>query len=270
MAQTSNPYGFKLVYGKESQLSAGSQPYYIRSGDLSYVQGPSDALVPTNGIGTGDPVIFRYSETAGSELSGNISLAIEPWGDKYSNVIKDSNIKEGPPPYNVYNYTAGGAMVGIFGGCSYQPDQQGQPLFRGMWKSGTKTFNNTPAVATIQDHPFLVWQVQTNGSFYENYVKNSNTPIGLNYCFTYNKGVNTNTGQSTAQLFVYNNLTTTPAKRFPIGQPAGVSEGNQYAYFKIIGLAPIPNNKWTDPFVDVLVVINDHYLKAGTLSVELL
>lgn len=261
MPQISNPYGFKLISGKESNFSAGIQPFYIKSGysvqDAAWAE--EEGYSQPSGIGSGDPVAFTFRSDGAAD--GYIGLASEPWGNK------PDNVKSGKVSSS-YDTLAGGGLIGIFGGCSYQSDQQGQPLTRSaMWKNKTENKGKTPALATVQDHSFLVWQVQTNGAFYTDYVKENATPIGQNYNFTYGAGVNPATGQSRAQLFVSNNIA---APHYSITQKGGVSsDTTQYCFFKIVGLAPTQNNKWTDDYVDVLVVINDHYLKPGTSSVLL-
>lgn len=268
MAQTSNPYGFKLVYGKESQLSAGNQSFRIKdqyavtSGSFANTLYPTVTVPVGAGIGSGDPVVLvPGTSTIGTDKvsTGTLGLSSDPWGGTKSAV-------SGLSLNTAITVLGGESLVGIFGGCSYQPKQQGRQLQRSeMYTNLTETASAAGALATVQDHPFLVWQVQTNGPFLASQVAAPLTPIGCNYNFTYNTGVNSSTGQSTAQLFVQNNLSSTAGAAY--GLPQSAFANNAYSYFKVIGLAPIPNNNWTDPFVDVLVVINDHYLKAGTSSI---
>lgn len=223
MAKKANPYGFKLIYAKESNVSGGLQKYSICSGyDKT--------------IGSGDPVYFS---------NGSIARIAD------AAAISNANLSP---------------IVGIFSGCSFLPAGSGAQFKRSpIWIRGVNTQRLQPATASVSDQPSYVFQVQTNTKFFKAAVApdgtNSNLsitgvpgtnvlPIGSNFGFTYGI-VDEATGQSKASLVVGDFV-----------NPA--TEANENLPFKIIGLAPIENNNWTDDFVDVYVTFNNHYLNKGT------
>lgn len=134
-------------------------------------------------------------------------------------------------------------ILGVFGAVNYV-NPQGQEIIAPYWPANTITSNAVPATIKINDLPYCVFQIQTNAtlganSTFKNYNMTQATP-------------NAATGQSTVALDVsnYNNTTTS-------------------ASLKIVGLAdPLAGstNNWTDAFVDVLVIINNHMFKPGTLG----
>ena len=96
--------------------------------------------------------------------------------------------------------------------------------------------------------PNSVFQVQCNSNF--GGIAANQTRVGYNYQFQLGTA-NTYTQSSTATLDVLGTATTT----------------NVYDSYKIVGLALIPNNLWTDAYPEVLVVPNNHFLRQGTLGV---
>lgn len=242
MAQTPNPYGFKLIYAKESNLSAGLQTF---------------------------PIASRYADNIFSGAPVRLSI---------NGLVKADKSPTDTATHKIVTPIRN-PIVGIFGGCSFIPSGTGNQFKRSPnWVATTPTKDDQPALATVNDHSFMIWQVQTNGKFSANaYTAGTNTPIGLNYDFTYPVAGdgNVDTGQSRAQLNVLTNAIvngnglpahtgTDSSSDVQIQDAINASTDGLYAPFKIIGLAPIPNNNWGDDFVDVYVVINNHYLKLGT------
>lgn len=141
---------------------------------------------------------------------------------------------------------------GVFVAFSYIAPN-GQSVLTPIWTASTPVFPGTCPTATVDIDPNAIFQVQCDGTFaFTN--PGLQTAIGRNY--TFNPGTpNTNTQTSTASL--------------AIATSAGSASGTVNAWypFKIIGLAEIPNNNWTDAFPQVLVIPNFHFLRSGTQGV---
>lgn len=295
MPQISNPYGFRLVKSKTSAPSFGSQLFPVAqcntTGLINFSTSTPSAGTPDNtaavpaagatnptylsnaGLGMGDPVGFTYSGAGATSLdsglsTGNIGYVSWPLGNTAIDFTGTATVSVAA----VTQYKSIWGIVGIFSGLasnSALPNvQRPSPVPYILNGTQVNVSNGVPSAlyATISDQQWQVWQVQTNGIINPAYTQSPNTPVGLNFNFTYGLGMNPATGNSRAQLFTYNSyaLSTVAPNlgKLPLTVP-GNSIGNAPGFFKIVGLAPANSgqtNNWTDPYVDVLVVINTHYL----------
>lgn len=244
MAQTSSPYGFQRVKGKYPSDTCGPlSTQYIQSGFAVAGQASN-----TNGnLGSGDPVVYgAVSNGAGIfTYIGTLDAAAD---------------------YNTSPVATEQPILGIIDSFEYQPAVSTIPLQRtGIWISGTTTQNALQAQVTILDLPYTVFQVQTNTSIvglgtigFVNYATNPNFIIGQNFGFTYNGGATASNQSSVAQLYITGGTMLQGA----------TSATSCFLPFKVIDIAPIYGNSWTDPYVDLLVMVNNHYLKPGSASVS--
>lgn len=140
---------------------------------------------------------------------------------------------------------AGSTMtLGTFVSVTYV-NLQGQTVIAPYWPASTQTFNDQPAIATVNDLPYVVYKVQcsqTLGLDSSSFA----TAVGKTYNLLWT-APNANTGQSTVSLL-----------------PTG--GGFNYSTCQIVGLAdPVigGTNSWYDTYADVLVLINNHAFNAG-------
>lgn len=122
-----------------------------------------------------------------------------------------------------------------------------------FWAAGTLTFNNVPAICTLDDVPLVVYKVQANTSLGLTF---PNTVCFKNYSLINNAGIylpNAATSQSQAALDVSSYTT------------------DAYGTLKVIGLSEAgpsgSTNSWYDPYPDLLVIINNGVLHAGTIGI---
>ena len=213
MSQTSHPYGLSRFEYKGGKNRESVSVYPLASGYAT-------------SLGQGDPV--NLSPSGGGGL-----------------VVAYSAPTGGAPASSTQT-------LGTFVNVTYT-NAQGQEIISPYWPANTVTYGANPAVVTIADLPYNIYQVQCNGSLA---LTGNQTAIGKNYnlIITGNNGPNASTGQSRAALDVNSGI-------------AGANNINLTA--KIIGLAPVPingTNAWTDPYPDVLIIINNHVFKTGTLG----
>jgi hypothetical protein len=136
--------------------------------------------------------------------------------------------------------------IGTFVSVTYV-NSQGQTVISPYWPASTATYNNTNPIITVNDLPYCVYKVQMSGTLG---IASPNTAVGKNYNLVANLP-NAATGQSTQSL----------------SNDAGTAA---YLTCKIVGLADAPvggTNSWYDTYADVLVIINNHAYKAGTIGV---
>lgn len=211
MPASPSPYGFSLIEYKGGKFRASVSQYNLESGYLT-------------ALAQGDPI---------SPLSAGLCGVGVPGGATPAPYV--------PPPLT-------NTLLGIFNNVSYT-NQQGQSALLPYWSPGTLTQNGLPAQLTINDLPYCIFQIQTNGAF------PGVTSAGMAFVNAdFVPGTpNPATGQSTAAL-----------------QVTDIGTGNAYRSLKIVGLAdPVlgSTNQWTDNFVDVLVIINSHVYKAPTTGI---
>lgn len=145
----------------------------------------------------------------------------------------------GPANTNGTSTAATALVLGVFVNVQYT-DPSGTFQELPIWARGQTTFGGFDGAVTVDDVPLSVYNVQANQPLMSTY-------IGRNYSFSMQStGDNTNLQQSTMFLDVSS------------------YEQNALASLKIVGLAPIPNNNWTDPYPIVQVIINNHMYKPGT------
>ena len=142
--------------------------------------------------------------------------------------------------------TAQAQVVGVFNSVTYSTATQQSQLNQvpqPFWTANTPTLNGQQPLLDINDLPYCIFQVQTNATTGASLVfKNYNYGIGV---------PNAATNQSTYVLDL------------------GTNGPEAFRNCKVIGLAnPAAGqtNAWTDPFVDVLVIFNNHMYKPGTLG----
>ena len=142
-------------------------------------------------------------------------------------------------------------VVGVFNGVNYTNSQGIVQPPQPFWPANTATYNNSYPVITVNDLPYCVFQIQTNGTLGANF--NAALSTFTNYAFAVG-APNPATGQSTFAL----DVAGTGDKTLVINP------------MKIVGLADPTigsTNSWTDAFVDVLVIFNNHVYKPGTLGI---
>lgn len=227
MVMTFNPFGLSLVSYKGGKYKGTTSPYPITSGLQATFTFAKNTPTNVSGIGQGDMVMIY-------DNAGSLNLAWSPYTLN-----------------GTFQLTTQYYVWGVFNAVTYT-DITGTDKELPFWASLTQTFNGKPAVATIDDVPNNVYQIQANGA-----ISTAANQVGCNYGFSMLAGgPNTQTGQSTAFLDTGQLLN------------AGNAQGGAiYAPLKIVGLADIPNNNWTDPYPIVNVVINNHIYKPGTMSV---
>lgn len=115
------------------------------------------------------------------------------------------------------------------------------------WPYGTLTLNNEPAIVTVADLFSNVYKIQCNATLTSN-------ATFKNYNISSTDSVsppNPRTSQSTAYLDV----------------SSYIAAPNYWLDAKIVGLAPPSmggSNDWSDPYPEVLIMINSHAYKPGT------
>lgn len=156
------------------------------------------------------------------------------------------------------NVTGATMTLGTFVSVTYV-NTQGQTVIAPYWPASTLTYNNQPAIVTVNDLPYVVYQVQCSGSIPNITAPTSasgsigQTGVGKTFNLIATAGTdnapNPATGQSQAALLV---TTTTINAAYNTVQIVGLADP------KIGG-----TNSWYDPFPDVLVIINNHAFNAG-------
>lgn len=144
--------------------------------------------------------------------------------------------------------------VGVFVSVSYT-NTQGQLINSSYWPANTATYNGLNATVTLADVPYNIYKIQCNASLG---LTGQQVAVGKNYNILINtnaaSSANPATGQSQASLNVSTGV-------------AGNTNSN--LSLKIVGLAPPQpgqTNAWTDPYPEVLVIINNHVYKPGTVG----
>lgn len=142
------------------------------------------------------------------------------------------------------NVAAANSLIGTFVSVNYT-NPQGTIVQTTLWTANTPIAPGTLPTAIVNMDPNVIYQVQCNAPIAA--VTNAvQTGIGLNFNFAVG-APNINTKTST----------------FVLDTNAGGGP-EVWRNCKIIGLAQIPNNAWTDAFPDVLVVFNNTAFKQGT------
>ncbi len=145
-------------------------------------------------------------------------------------------------------------IVGVFVNVTYT-NTQGQLITSTYWPANTATYNGLNAMVTVADVPYNIYRIQCNGSLG---LTGQQVAVGKNYNILINTNTataaNPVTGQSQASLDVNTGVANTT---------------NFNLSLKIVGLAPPrpgETNEWTDPYPEVLVIINNHVYKPGTVG----
>lgn len=149
------------------------------------------------------------------------------------------------------------ATLGTFLSVSYT-DVFGASQLNTIWVANTPVLPGTIPMVTVDCDPNVVWQTMCNG-----------TPVGLNavtgasgrsYNYTF-AGLTGGTGSNNPNTPNLNTKTSTACLDIVSGaKPAAWSN------CIILGLAEIPNNNWTDPYPEVLVIYNNHQFKPGQIT----
>lgn len=263
MSKTSAPYGLSLFEYKGSNFSGTNATYPINPTasvvgvDQTGITGPNAVV----GLCAGDLVTFGLASAAANPVGVNWVVNAPSTGY----IVAANSLYYITTAANLNNPRA---ILGVFGGVQYlNPQNQN---IRGTYWANTTTNNVYPGtypVATVNDLPDCIFQVQCNGPLGVTQGA-AQAQVGKLCGFANNASGNTSTGQSQLQLDV-GTITTGPTGLvtgiYP-SSPATFAVGvcqTQWAPFRLIGLAPIQGNSWTDPYPDVLVMINNHMWKPG-------
>jgi len=261
MSKSSNPYGLSLFEYKGSNFSGTLAQYPLSPTGVVvdnkiiktlpstyYPEDKTGLAAKVTGIYTGDLVTFAPSSAG--KIEGGTSY-IMPGASLGYLVLANSLLPSdtgGTSPQN-----APRPILGVFQGVQYQP-ANGQMTRSLSFAQGTTVAPNTTALATVNDLADCIFQVQCNAQLGST-VAAAMASIGNLYGFVNNGGGNASNGQSKLALDVASKVITT-----------FVTSDAQFSSFRLIGLAPIQGNSWTDPYPDVLVMINSHMWKPGQRS----
>lgn len=142
-------------------------------------------------------------------------------------------------------------ILGVFQNVLYQPAQSSPPGTAAFWASGTTTFNSADGAASINTDPYVIYNVQANGSV-------AQSSIGLNFNLA---GFNNPNSNNIPGSQVYLNATS-------------LSVDDNWGQVKLIGLAPgtpasqvAGGNNWGDAYTIVQVVLNSTVFKFGQYGV---
>lgn len=189
-------------------------------------------------IFSGDPV----AASAGVEYAGT-SGYIVPWDQTLASTIP---------------------ILGIFVGCKYIPAGAAganSPISSPYWPASAQVAPNTPVVAMVVDDPYVIYKIQTDNSAAGVSILSN----GLNSSIVFTPGTgNTATGSSVVALSAANVATTSTLAAKIVGAP--VKNLNGYPGFAQSSSAGTLSNFGEGSFNDVLVMINNHTLKAGTTA----
>lgn len=99
---------------------------------------------------------------------------------------------------------AGDTVLGVFEGCNYQ-DATGKNFFRKYWPASTAVLAGTVITANVYDDPFILWEMQHNGT------PAGTADVGLLYDIAATAGtalegdsaevINTSTGATSGHVF---------------------------------------------------------------------
>lgn len=153
-----------------------------------------------------------------------------------SNIFNGSPVKSTGTGRNIAIASAGDTMLGVFAGVSYK-DSNGEIQYRQHWPASTVA---TEVKALVYDDPNILFEVQAD----EDIVA---ADIGATADL-----VNTTTGSTSTELSLAELDSST------IGTTGGVG-------VKIHALSDRPDNA-TGNYAKVLVLINEHELRPGTLT----
>jgi len=132
---------------------------------------------------------------------------------------------------------ASDVLRGVFAGVKYT-DSNGNTTFSKNWVSGTTTLNSAEAEAYVYDDPWIIYEVQADGTFAE-------ADIGLNADLTTGAA---SSGISTAEVDLATKATTAALQ------------------VKILDYVRREDNE-VGADTKLLVLINEHELKATTAGV---
>lgn len=136
---------------------------------------------------------------------------------------------------------AGSAVRGIFQGCIYV-DGKNVTQWSPYWPAGTVTFQTRPAQAFVIDDPNIEFSIQTSTTC-------DLADINANANFAIGAG-NTSYGLSTTVLDM-----------------ATLATGDAALNCKLIRLEDDPRNAYGVDFNNVIVTLNNHELKPGTVGI---
>lgn len=243
-------YGKNAPFGIRPFCSGTGGTWTIKTG-VYYISASDDGL-NTYGLSimTGDPVI--RNTVAANNGGGTVALYVPDSADQ------DVDANKTP-------------IVGAFMGCEYTLPS-GEVVMSKYWSASTVVQAGTQIKAFICDDPYALYEIQVSTS--TNILNNARfTPnlIGQNFGLGVGGGGNnlvpnnpaagsTRTGQSVYYLD-------------PI-LGANNDHTSDYLPLKVIGYIPSPQNVPTSyvaannaPFLNVLVMINNHAYKSGTLGI---
>jgi len=235
----------------------GLRPYSsIQGGSWSQKENAYRLSTTTDGlttyassIFTGDPVIFNRA----AANNGGGTVAVYPTST------------DGAAASQAFE------ILGVFQGCRYT-DVTGESIFTKSWVGGTQILAGSEIIAYILDDPSAVFNIQVSTA--QDVLDDARlapTAIGGNFPLGLGGGGanlvpnnpatgSARTGQSA--MYLANGFIANPAPQTTATLP-----------LKIIGYTPDPNNlngpisytaNSTAPFLNVLVMINNHVYKAGT------
>lgn len=266
------PFGLRPV----ASINGGSwtektNQYYIYASD-------DGATTYTSSIFTGDPVVFNTKSTTGSAQFGTISV--------YS-----PNFTDGTP--STFSTTP---ILGVFQGCEYT-DTTGKLVQSAYWPGATKVLKGTQIKAFVIDDPNVVFDVQVsvnrNAVDENGWDANPYFPVNPGVAskagaFGSNFALNIGGGTNFTERGYANNPqegnTRTGQSVFYLCVSTEKSDNADPDYIKTTTTLPLkaisytlnPQNiaapgltMETTPFLNVLVMINNHCYKAGTAGTAL-
>jgi hypothetical protein len=187
-------------------------------------------------------IISGYAHSIGQ--GDPVQLGTAGWVTAYEPAPSPTN-----PNVSIFGYNTLGVAVSFSWVSSTGVSMNNQSY----WPAGTQTLNGTPAYVQVADLVDNVYRIQCNSTL--NLTANQVANF-RNYNFsdcTTSSLPNPRTSQSTAVLNTLN---------------SGVAAPNYWLSAKIVGLAPSSisggPNHWTDPYPEVLVLINAHAYRPGT------
>lgn len=257
MAKTSNPYGLSLFEYKGSNFSGTLANYPLSTNGTVVNNLTSSRSADTTGLASivtgiysGDLVTFAPSSAGLVPNATSSGAFVLPGTSLGYLVLANSPIPNAIPTSSTGNNTSPRSILGVFQGVN--GINTGTQNTRSMFfTQNTVSINGVIPYATVNDLPDCIFQIQCNAALGST-LASAMANIGNLFGFANNGGGNPANGQSTLTLDVNSEFTTTSPTSNVSGAP-----------FRLIGLAPIQGNSWTDPYPDVLVMINNHMWKRG-------
>jgi hypothetical protein len=138
------------------------------------------------------------------------------------------------------------ASLGVFTGCEYI-DSLNVVQKRMFWPASTATATNTLATANVITDPNTIYDIQSSGD---------TSPYTVALTNTFN----------TANLYFGTGSTLTGYSGVALDTSTAGS-GNATYNVKILGLTPNASNSWGQLYNNALVMINNHFFRAGVAGV---